>query len=54
MRMVPIGSYVTGWNYLRRITRCGLVGGGVSLGLSFEVLKDFMLFLEYPLSLVYG
>jgi hypothetical protein len=30
------------WQYLRRISRirrCGLVGGGVSLGLGFEVSK---------------
>jgi hypothetical protein len=27
------------WNYLGRIRRCVLVGGGVSLGMSFEVSK---------------
>jgi hypothetical protein len=28
------------WDCLGRIRRCGLVGGGVSLGTGFEVSKD--------------
>jgi hypothetical protein len=28
------------WNCLGRIRRCGLVGGGVVLGVSLEVPKD--------------
>lgn len=27
------------WNYFRRIRRCGIIGGGVSPGVGFEVLK---------------
>jgi hypothetical protein len=32
------------WNCVERIRRCGLVGGGVSLGVDFEVSKIPMVF----------
>jgi hypothetical protein len=38
------------WDYLGRIRRCGLVGGGVSLGVGFEGLNNHA-FLSQPLSL---
>ena len=45
MKMTPIGLYISilgphEWNCLKRIGRCGLLGGSVSVGEGFDVSKD--------------